>query len=188
MQAEKDPHPSTLREIQLAMGSETQESAAEIKLRSIGVVQTKASDDQIKVRAPNIESIIKVFPEYREALDGLDGYSHIFVIAYFHKLRPEQIGQLKVRPRGLLRYGFKLEDLPLKGVLSLDSPTRPNPIGLSLVPLLKIEEQRNVVVSNLDLFDGTPVLDLKPYQASYRAETFSVPDWHANLLSKAGHV
>ena len=88
------------------------------------------------------------FPEHKEALEGLEGFSHIFVIAYFHRLRSEQIGPLKVKPRGLLKHGFKLEELPLIGVFALDSPTRPNPIGLSLVPLLRIEGT-NLVVSPL---------------------------------------
>ena len=127
------------------------------------------------------------FPEYKEALEGLEGFSHIFVIAYFHRLRPEQIGPLKVKPRGLLKHGFKLEELPLIGVFALDSPTRPNPIGLSLVPLLRIEGS-NLVVSDLDFFDGTPVLDIKPYQPSYRADNYRLPQWHTKLSEKAGYV
>ena len=54
--------------------------------------------------------------------------------------------------------------LPLVGVFSLDSPTRPNPIGLSLVRLLRIEQGRNLVVTGLDYFDGTPIVDIKPYE------------------------
>lgn len=156
-----------------------------IRFRPIGVVHTESSDEEIRSRIEGTKSRIEVYPEFKEALDGLDGFSHIFVIAYFHKLRPEQIGPLKVKPRGLLRYGLKLEDLPLVGVFALDSPTRPNPIGLSLASLIAMEG-RNLVVTNLDYFDGTPVLDIKPYQSIYRTESYDLSKWHRRLLKKAG--
>jgi tRNA-Thr(GGU) m(6)t(6)A37 methyltransferase TsaA len=164
------------------------ENMQQIKLNPIGIVHTKATDDEVRSRTPDLESTIEIYPVFGDALEGIESFSHIFVIGYFHKLRAEQVGPLKVKPKGLLRYGLKLEDLPLLGVFSLDSPTRPNPIGLSLVPLLRIVNKTNVVVSNLDYFDGTPVLDLKPYQASYRTESFRVPDWHRKLLEKVGRV
>ena len=159
----------------------------EIKFKPIGVVHTIASDDEVRKRIPGQESTIEIYPEFEEALDGLAGFSHIFVLGYFNRLRPEQIGPLKVKPRGLLKDGLKLEELPLIGVLALDSPTRPNPIGLSLVPVVKLEKTK-IVVTGLDLFDGTPVLDIKPYQASYKAENYKLPSWHARLAEKAGHV
>ncbi|MGA2874850.1 MAG: tRNA (N6-threonylcarbamoyladenosine(37)-N6)-methyltransferase TrmO [Nitrososphaerales archaeon] len=159
----------------------------EIKFKPIGIVHTNASDDEVRRKVPGQESTIEIYPEFEEALDGLAEFSHIFVLGYFNRLRPEQIGPLKVRPRGLLKRGLKLEELPLIGVLALDSPTRPNPIGLSLVPVVKLEKTQ-IVVTGLDLFDGTPVLDIKPYQASYRAEGFKLSSWHAKLAEKAGHV
>jgi tRNA-Thr(GGU) m(6)t(6)A37 methyltransferase TsaA len=158
-----------------------------IEMRPIGIVHTKASPDEIRERRKGIRSVIEVFPRFKEALEGLDGFSHIFVLSYFDRLRPEQVGRLKVRPRGLLRYGLKLDELPLVGVFALDSPSRPNPIGLSLVPLIR-RRGRKLTVSDLDCFDGTPVLDIKPYQLSYRAKTYRVPDWHARILRKAGRV
>ena len=160
----------------------------EFKFHPIGTVHTKASDDDVRNRVQGIESVVEIYPAFEDALEGLDGFSHIFVIAYFHRLRPEQIGHLKVKPRGLLRFGFSLDELPLVGVFALDSPTRPNPIGLCLVRLLRIKEKRNLVVSGLEYFDGTPVLDIKPYQTGYRAENYTLPQWHTKLLEKAGHV
>ena len=154
----------------------------------IGIVHRDASDQEVRNRSGPQESTIEVYSMFQDGLDGLDGFSHIFVLGYFHKLRPEQIGPLKVRPRGLLKYGFKLEDLPLVGVFSLDSPTRPNPIGLSLVRLLRIEQGRNLVVTGLDYFDGTPIVDIKPYEKSYIASDYMLPDWHKKLGEKAGYV
>ncbi len=159
----------------------------EVVLRPVGLVHTTATKDEIREKKGGRHSEIEVYPQYEAALDGLEGFSHVFVLAYLDQLRPEQVGHLKVRPRGLLRYGLKLEELPLVGVFALDSPTRPNPIGLSLVPLDR-REGRKLVVSDLDCFDGTPVLDIKPYQGSYRVESYRVPEWHERLLRKAGRV
>jgi tRNA (Thr-GGU) A37 N-methylase len=107
------------------------------------------------------------------------------VLTFLHKIRPEQIGPLKVKPRRLVRLGLRVEELPLVGVFALDSPTRPNPIGLSLVRLIRREGGR-LVVSGLDCFDGTPVLDIKPYRSDYRADNFELADWYRKLRSRAG--
>jgi tRNA (adenine37-N6)-methyltransferase len=157
-----------------------------IVLKPIGVVHRGASDDEVRQEARGLDSVIEVYPEYQDALDGLEGYSHLYVIGYFHKLRPEQVGLLKVRPKRLTRYGLRVEELPLVGNFALDSPTRPNPIGLSLVRLLGIQEARKLLVRDLDYFDGTPVLDIKPYQAGYRVEEYRLPRWATELTSKAG--
>lgn len=130
---------------------------------------------------------MEVFTRYEEGLEGIDGFSHIFVMGYLDRLRPEQKGALRVKPRGLLRLGLSLDELPLVGVFALDSPSRPNPVGLSLVPLVRRRSNR-LVVSGLDYFDGTPVLDIKPYQNSYRAARYRVPEWHRRILKKAGYV
>ena len=157
-----------------------------MRFSPIGVVRRKASDDEVRREASGLESEVEIYPQYRDALDGLEGFSHIFVLGYFHKLRPEQIGPLKVRPKRMTRYGLKLDDLPLVGDFALDSPTRPNPIGLSLVRLVRIEEGRRLVVLDLDFFDGTPVLDVKPYQPGYRANNYALPGWHMELMRKTG--
>ncbi len=158
-----------------------------IKMQAVGVVHTNSSKDEIRVHKKGLLSQVEIFPRFAEALEGLEGFSHVIIIAHLNQLRPDQTGRLKVQPRGLLRHGLKLEELPLVGVFALDSPTRPNPIGLSVVPLLGLEG-RVLTVSDLDLFDGTPVLDVKPYQASYRIDSCRVPDWHDRLLKKAGYV
>lgn len=151
----------------------------------IGVVRTSLTEDDIRrgkrEELHNIESTIEIFPAFQEALDGLEGFSHIFVLAYFDQLRPEQIGVLKVKPRGLLKYGFRLEELPIIGALASDSPTRPNPIALSLVQLKRVEDGRKLIVRGLDLFDGTPVIDIKPYQPQYRADRFEMPSWYEKI-------
>lgn len=158
-----------------------------ISLNPIGVVRTDASDDEVKGRphGSGFESKIEIFPEFQDALDGLEGFSHIFVLCYLDKLRPDQIGALKVKPRRLLKKGFTLEELPLVGVFANHSPTRPNPLGLSLVRLLRIEG-RILFVSGLDMFDGTPLLDIKPYRGDYLVNDYNVAEWYRILREKAG--
>jgi tRNA-Thr(GGU) m(6)t(6)A37 methyltransferase TsaA len=135
----------------------------------------------------DLEGELEIYPQFADGLEGFDGYSHLFVLVYFDRLRAEQIGPLKVKPRGLLRRGFKLEDLPEIGVFALDSPTRPNPIGLSLVRLLR-REGSHLLVQGLDFFDGTPILDIKGYRAQYRTEAFAVPEWFRKLEDEKGYV
>jgi len=159
--------------------------SGEVAFRPVGVVRTKASDDEIREWSRELEATIEIFPEFQEALDGLEGFSHIFVLSFLDRLKPEQIGPLKVRPRRLVRKGFKLDELPLVGVFALDSPTRPNPIGLSLVKLLR-SEGRNLVVLGLDCFDGTPILDIKPYREDYRTDQYELAEWYRRLRAKAG--
>ena len=138
----------------------------------------------IREGGKGIESTVEIYPEFQEALEGIDGFSHIFILGYFHKLRPEQKGPLEVKPRRFLRRGFKLEELPLLGVFALDSPTRPNPIGLGLARLAK-REGNKLLVTGLDYFDGTPVLDIKPYGPDHRVDDFTLPEWRLKLMSKA---
>ena len=157
------------------------------ELKPIGVVHTDFSDEQIRLDTKEVEAVVEIFPEFEEALEGLDGYSHLFIISYFHKLRQEQIGPLKVKPKRATKRGFNIEDLPMLGVLALDSPTRPNPIGLTLARFVK-RQGRKLLVSGIDLFDGTPVLDIKAYQPDYRADEYSLPTWFVSLMNRTGHV
>ncbi|MFP4554400.1 MAG: tRNA (N6-threonylcarbamoyladenosine(37)-N6)-methyltransferase TrmO [Actinomycetota bacterium] len=159
----------------------------QFSLTSIGVVRTDATDSEVRAEKRDIEGVLEIFPEFAPALEGIDGYTHLFVIYYFHELRDDQIGPLQVRPRRLIRKGLTLEALPLVGVFALDSPTRPNPIGLTLVQLLKREGAR-LSVKGLDCFDGTPILDLKGYQPDYRTQEFSLPNWYQRLMDESSHI
>ncbi|MBI2364098.1 MAG: tRNA (N6-threonylcarbamoyladenosine(37)-N6)-methyltransferase TrmO [Deltaproteobacteria bacterium] len=158
----------------------------EIRFTPIGAIHTKASEAEVREKGDR-EGEIEIYPEFTEGLEGIDGYSHLFVLVYFDRLRPEQIGPLKVKPRGLLRRGYKLDELPLLGVFALDSPTRPNPIGLTLVRVRKREGNR-IIVQGLDFFDRTPILDIKGYRPQYRADEYSLPEWYLKLAGERGDV
>jgi tRNA-Thr(GGU) m(6)t(6)A37 methyltransferase TsaA len=162
-------------------------STEKIVLKPIGVVHTTASNKQVKEKYREVEATVEIFPEFEEALEGLDGYSHLFIFSYLHKLRPDQIGPLKVKPRRAVKRGFKLEELPTLGVFALDSPTRPNPIGLTLVRLIK-RQGAKLFVAGIDLFDGTPVVDIKPYQPDYQVNEYAMPEWYLKLMDKHKHV
>ena len=151
------------------------DEATEFRFHKIGAVHTQLDSESIRSDARDLHAVIEVYPQYRDALKEIDEFSHVFVLSYFDKLRPEQIGPLKVKPRRLLRYGIKLDDLPMLGVSALDSPTRPNPIGLTLARLIR-RDQNKLHVQGLDLFNGTPVLDIKSYRENYRSESFEIPN------------
>lgn len=158
----------------------------EIKFKPIGIIHTQGSDAEVREKG-DLEGVLEIYPQFADGLEGIDGYSHLFVVIYFDRLRPDQIGPLKVKPRGLVRRGFKLEDLPELGVFALDSPTRPNPIGLTLVRLLRRDGNR-LSVKGLDFFDGTPILDIKGYRNQYRTDQFELPAWFRKLADEKGYV
>jgi tRNA (adenine37-N6)-methyltransferase len=163
------------------------ESTEKIVLKPIGVVHTTASDNEVKEEHREVEAVVEIFPEFEEALAGIDGYSHVFIFSYLHKLRSDQIGPLKVKPKRAAKRGFKLEELPTLGVFALDSPTRPNPVGLTLVRLLK-RRGGKLFVAGIDLFNGTPVIDVKAYNADYTVKAYSMPEWYLKFMSRSGHV
>lgn len=168
-------------------GDRSKGRSMQINFMPIGTVRTSATEAEIRSEKSDIEGELEIFSEFAPALKGIDGYSHLFLICHFHQLRRGQIGPLQVKPRRLTRRGFKLEDLPLLGVLTLDSPTRPNPIGLTLVQLMGREGTR-LTVKGLDFFDGTPILDIKGYQSDYATAEFSLPDWYMRLMDDSGHI
>jgi tRNA (Thr-GGU) A37 N-methylase len=65
-----------------------------IELAPIGVVRTAAAEADVRAETPDIEGELEVFPQFAPALEGIDGYSHLFIICHFHRLRPDQIGPL----------------------------------------------------------------------------------------------
>lgn len=90
-----------------------------------------------------------------------------------HRISNKERKKMKVHPRGR-------RDMPLLGVFVTRTPYRPNPIGLTLVELLKVEG--NVVtVRGLDAFDGTPILDIKPFDYWDMATNARVPEWWLKL-------
>jgi tRNA-Thr(GGU) m(6)t(6)A37 methyltransferase TsaA len=146
-------------------------SQAKIVLKPIGFVRRTDVGDEVKDKTRLSQVVIN--DEFADALDGINEFSHVFLLFWLHEVSDEQRKLLKVHPRGR-------RDLPLLGVFATRTMLRPNPIGLTLVELIQIEG--NVLtVRGLDAFDKTPVLDIKPFDSWDKASTFKVPNWWIKL-------
>ncbi len=116
------------------------------KLKFIGTVEV-AGEEEAKVR---------LFPAFCDALKGIDGFSHIIILYWFH-LRDNQ------NERSVLQVVPRRHTKNVKvGVLACRSPSRPNPIGLCVVELIKIQKC-TITVKGLDALKGSPLIDVKPY-------------------------
>lgn len=129
-----------------------------VRLRPIGMIHSphrRAEETPIQaVHARGVRGRAEVLPEYADGLRDLEGFSHMFLIYWFHKACSPQ---LIVKP---------FLDDATRGVFATRAPCRPNPIGLSTVRL--VEREGNVLhLEDLDVLDGTPLLDIKPYVARF---------------------
>ena len=143
----------------------------EIRLEPVGFVETEAVGKE--VRNKNVVSKIVFREDLTEALEGVEEFSHMFVLFWLNEVSDEDRKVMKVHPRGRA-------DMPLLGSLATRTPYRPNPIGLTRVKLLKIEGNI-LTVQGLDAYDGTPVLDIKPFDSWDTTEDFKVPEWWKKL-------
>ncbi|MET1160131.1 MAG: tRNA (N6-threonylcarbamoyladenosine(37)-N6)-methyltransferase TrmO [Thermoprotei archaeon] len=120
-----------------------------------------------------IVSVIRIYDEYVEGLEGLEEFSHIIIIYYMHEAREYK---LKGRPWGIEKY-------PLVGVFATRFAPRPNPIGITVVELVSINKPR-LMVKGLDAWDNTPVLDIKPYTYEDIVKNPRVPWWFKEKWSE----
>ena len=137
-----------------------QATPTEFKVRPIGHVQKKGE-----------RIVIILDKKYQEGLLGLEHWSHVQVIWWFDKNdTPEKRAILQVHPRGD-------QQNPLTGVFATRSPVRPNLIAVSLCKIVSVKA--NVIeIEKIDAFEGTPVLDIKPYAPGQDSATeVRVPDW-----------
>ena len=149
-------------------------SSGKICLEPVGFVKTEAVGRE--VRDKNVVSQLIFREELTEALEGVEEFSHLFVLFWLHRMSDNDRRVMKVHPRGR-------SDMPLLGIFATRTPHRPNPIGLTRVKLLKVEG--NVItVQGLDAFDGTPVLDIKPFDSWDTTEDFKVPAWWKKLAKE----
>ena len=125
-----------------------------IELKPIGIINTPFTKPEgmpiQPTGAAGIRGTIDLFDEYHAGLKDLEGFSHIMLLYHFHRSQ-----------------GFNLQVVPfmdseLRGLFATRAPKRPNPIGISVVQLDKIENGV-LHIQNVDIMDGTPLLDIKPY-------------------------
>ena len=126
----------------------------DIRFRPIGIIHTPFKEQNgtpIQPRRSNgAKGRIELYPEFAEGLSDLDGFSHIILLYYFH-----------------LSDGYKLSVIPYldtrtRGLFATRAPRRPNPLGLSIVQLERVTDCQLDVIG-VDILDGTPLLDIKPY-------------------------
>ena len=125
----------------------------------IGTPWKKRSECPKNARGSDAECTVDVEARYAAALEGVAGCSHLVLLYFMHQAR-----------RDLVMQAPRHHTAP-RGTFSVRSPVRPNPIAMSVVRLVRIEETKLAVIG-LDCLDGTPLIDIKPYFASVD----SVPD------------
>jgi tRNA-Thr(GGU) m(6)t(6)A37 methyltransferase TsaA len=151
------------------------EAVAEITYSPIGVVHSPFKEPKgTPIQPPSAEGVagtVEVFPECVEGLKDLDGFSHIILLYHFHLSKESP---LRVKP---------FMDDEVHGVFAMRGPSRPNPIGLSVVRLVRVEG--NVLhIEGVDIVDGTPLLDIKPYVPEFDARDVERIGWLEEQVHK----
>ena len=146
-----------------------------ISFQPIGIIHTPfEGTENVPIQpaaADGIRGTVEVFAEYAAGLKDLDGFSHIILLYHLHRVTQAKLAVIPF-----------LDDEP-RGVFATRAPVRPNPIGLSVVRLLGVE--RNVLyIENVDIVDGTPLLDIKPYVPEFDRRELVQTGWLAAAKGK----
>lgn len=146
-----------------------------IEFSSIGIIHSSFTTIEGMPLQPNSEhakpGTIEIFPEFSNGLKDVSGFSHLILLYNFHQSKNFR---LQVQP---------FLDSELRGVFATRAPARPNQIGLSVVEIEKIEG--NIIyLKNLDMLDGTPLLDIKPFIPEFDAPVCSKKGWLESMLSQ----
>lgn len=121
--------------------------------------------------AVGIEAKVEVFPEYSEGLADLEGFSHIILLYLFHMSKEFK---LKVKP---------FLDGELRGLFATRAPARPNPVGISVVRLVRINSEM-LYIKDIDVVDQTPLLDIKPYVPGFDIREVNKTGWIGEKANK----
>jgi len=147
---------------------------SEFILRAIGYVRAPVREPVDEGWA-SVESTIEIEPAYRPGVRGLADFSHVVVVTFLDRASFDPAKHLVRRPRGLAT-------MPELGIFAQRAKDRPNPLGVTVVPLVRVELD-GLLVRGLDAIDGTPVLDIKPYFPEFDAAPGAhVPAWVAALM------
>ena len=125
--------------------------------------------------AKGIAGTIEIKPEYVDGLQDIEGFSHIILIYHFHLAKGYS---LKVKP---------FMDENLRGVFATRAPRRPNHIGISVVKLVRVEGTI-LHIEDIDIVDGTPLLDIKPYVPEFDVQKVEKIGWLSQKIKKARRV
>ena len=146
-----------------------------ITYRPIGIIYSPFKEPKGTPIQPNaakdIEGIVEVFTQYEKGLEDIEGFSHIILIYHFHLSKAYS---LEVKP---------YMDNKLHGLFATRAPARPNPIGLSVVRLTKVE-RNNLYIKDVDIVNETPLLDIKPFVPEFNAEDIIKKGWLEKNIRK----
>jgi tRNA-Thr(GGU) m(6)t(6)A37 methyltransferase TsaA len=147
-----------------------------ITYRPIGVIHSPFKDKEgmpiQPAGAQGIAGTVALDPKYAEGLNDLGGFSHIILLYHFHR---SEGYALTVKP---------FLDDAMRGVFATRAPNRPNPIGFSIVRLVKVEG-RTLSIEGVDIIDGTPLLDIKPYVPEFDGPKAERTGWLSGKAEKA---
>ncbi len=148
-------------------------NSSDFRFRPIGIVHTEVKDESIgSTRKTDIKTI-KIYPRFESALEGIEDYSNIFVL--FWMTKNNKTRELTGFPRGNNKY-------KRVGAFAYRGRNHPNPIGLAVCDLL--EREKNVLkVLKLDAFDGTAVVDIKPYDHYDIVLNPKTPRWFTEIIT-----
>ena len=143
-------------------------------MQPIGIIHspfTDKSQTPIQASRSQAKGTVEIHPKYAEGLQDLEGFSHIFLLYILHK---SSVYSLLVKPF--------LDDTP-HGLFATRHPCRPNPIGISVVRLVG-RNGNMLIVEGLDVLDGTPLLDIKPYFPEFDIRTDTRNGWYETQSTK----
>lgn len=145
-----------------------------VEFNSIGFIRNSIENKKDTNWGSDISQIVLDSP-YEPGLTGLSEFSHLIVVYYLDQAK-------FVMDKHLIRRPQNREDMPMVGILSQRAKDRPNPIGITSVEIVSVENNM-ITVKGLDAINHTPVLDLKPYYPKYDCkENAVVPEWVNRLL------
>ena len=141
----------------------------EFRLRPIGIIHSPFTEKKLTpIQPTRSEAVgrVEVFPEFVDGLEGLEKFSHIFLVYIFHQ---SEGFSLKIKP---------FLDNQMHGLFATRYPYRPNPVGLSIVRLFAIRSNF-LEIEGVDVLDGTPLIDIKPYVPDFDVRHEVETGWYS---------
>lgn len=150
---------------------DSQDKNGVIKIKPLGFAKNKVQKPMLPGWKEVVTEIV-INKEFEKGLDGIEDYSHVIIVYWMNK---EKECHLKHHPQGK-------EDIPFVGIFACRCPQRPNRIAISTVELTG-RKGHTLIVNGLDIINGTPVLDIKPYTSVYdKVGKTKVPQWVSKLV------
>ncbi|MBI2580024.1 MAG: tRNA (N6-threonylcarbamoyladenosine(37)-N6)-methyltransferase TrmO [Candidatus Aenigmarchaeota archaeon] len=137
-----------------------------MRIKPIGFVRNNVKEHRFGHFAGEVSEIV-VDEKFSDALDGIEDYSHVIIVYWMDKVKDYVV---KHQPQGN-------PDVPVVGIFACRCPRRPNPVAITTVKLMGRKGNR-ITVKGLDVLDGTPVIDIKPYWPQYdKVDKEKIPAW-----------